>query len=124
MIGLPILGIGGRIMMRVIAHWEGRTPVLSPSGTFTVVTMGTLAGALGGIVHALIRRFVRNELMRLALFGILSVLFTLRVVNHLLVRPQLLFVAIMIVYVIVLEAVTHRLAVREIPAPSATTDSA
>jgi hypothetical protein len=103
LIGLPILGVGGRIMMRIIAHWEGRTPVLTPEGTFTIVAMGTLLGALGGVVHALLLRFVRNTALRLSLFGLIAVLFTLRAVNELLIRPRLLFLAIMVVYAIILE---------------------
>jgi hypothetical protein len=105
-VGLPVLGIGGRIMMRIIAHWEGRTPVLT-SGTITVVAMGTIAGAVGGIVHALLLRLVRSSLIRLAILEIIGVLFTLYAVRDLLIRPKLLFVAIMVVYVIVLEALTR-----------------
>ena len=29
-IGFVILGIGGRVIMRVIAHWEGRVPAFTP----------------------------------------------------------------------------------------------
>ena len=104
-VGLPILGIGGRIMMRIIAHWEGRAPVLT-SGTLTVLLMGTIAGAVGGVLHALSVQFVRSRLIRLALFEIVVVLFTLYAVHDLLIRPMLLFVAIMVVYGIVLEAIT------------------
>jgi hypothetical protein len=105
-VGLPVLGIGGRIMMRIIAHWEGRTQVLT-SGTVTVVALGTIAGAVGGIVHALLLRLVRSSLIRLAILEIIGVLFTLYAVRDLLIRPKLLFVAIMVVYVIVLEALTR-----------------
>jgi hypothetical protein len=38
--GFVVLGIGGRTMMRIIAHWEGRVPVLTLSGAFTVVMIG------------------------------------------------------------------------------------
>ena len=107
LIGLPVLGIGGRIMMRIIAHWEGRTPVLTPEGTFTVVAIATLLGALGGVVHALLVRFIRNNALRLSLFGLIAVLFTLRAVNNLLIRPRLLFLAIMVVYAIILEMVSR-----------------
>jgi hypothetical protein len=106
LVGLPVLGIGGRVMMRIIAHWEGRTPVLT-SGTVTVVTMGTIAGAIGGIVHALLVRFIRSRIARLVLLEIIGVLFTLYAVRDLLVRPKLLFVGIMVVYVMLLEAVTR-----------------
>lgn len=93
-------------MMRIIAHWEARTPVLT-SGTVTVIAMGTIAGAIGGIIHAVLVRLVRSRLIRLALLEIIGILFTLYAVRDLLIRPKLLFVAIMVVYVIVLEAVTR-----------------
>ncbi len=114
LVGLPILGIAGRLMMRIIAHWEGRSPVLTPSGTFTVVMMGTVAGTIGGMIHALLLRFVRSALLRLALFGVFAVLFTLYAVRELLIRPRLLFVAIMIVYVVVLELLSRTQRVREV----------
>ncbi|HLE55492.1 MAG TPA: hypothetical protein VJB15_00270, partial [Rhodothermia bacterium] len=57
-IGFVVLGIGGRIIMRIIAHWEGRVPVLTPSGTLKVVMMGALAGLTGGVIHGLLRQFV------------------------------------------------------------------
>jgi len=101
-------------MMRIIAHWEGRSPVLTPSGTFTVVMMGTVAGTIGGMIHALLLRFVRSALLRLALFGVFAVLFTLYAVRELLIRPRLLFVAIMIVYVVVLELLSRTQRVREV----------
>jgi hypothetical protein len=107
LVGLPVLGIGGRIMMRIIAHWEGRTPVLT-SGTVTVVTMGTIAGAVGGIIHAVLMRLIRSSLIRLAILETIGVLFTLYAVRDLLIRPKLLFVAIMVAYVIVLEITAAR----------------
>lgn len=94
-------------MMRIIAHWEGRTPVLT-SGTVTVVTMGTIAGVVGGIIHAVLMRLVRSSLIRLAILETIGVLFTLYAVRDLLIRPQLLFVAIMVVFMIVLEALTRK----------------
>jgi len=107
-IGLVVLGIGGRIMMRIIAHWEGRVPALTPSGTFTVVMMGTIAGIAGGLIHGLLRRFVSKAPIRIAAFLVVCILFTLRGVNDLLLRPRLLFVAIVLIYCVTLELVTRR----------------
>ena len=45
LLGLPILGVGGRIIMRIIAHWEGRVPVLTFGGTLTIVFAGTVGCA-------------------------------------------------------------------------------
>ena len=107
-IGLVVLGIGGRFIMRIIAHWEGRAPVLTPSGTLTVVMMGALAGLAGGVVHGLIRRFIPRTAIRVVLFMVICVAFTYRAVNALLPRPRLTFVALTLAYVAVLELVSSK----------------
>ena len=107
-IGIPLLGVAGRILMRVIAHWEGRVPVLTAGGTFTVIFAGTMFGLTAGTVHGLLMRFVRNGVVRNILFAIIAVLFTWRAVNVLLPRPRLMFVALTLVYAIVLELVMNR----------------
>jgi len=107
-IGLVVLGIGGRMIMRIIAHWEGRVPVLTPSGTFTVVMMGTLAGLAGGVVHGLIRRFITRTPVRVVSFVVICVAFTYYAVNELLPRPRLTFVALTLAYVAVLEVISSK----------------
>jgi len=107
-IGIPLLGVAGRILMRVIAHWEGRVPVLTAGGTFTVIFAGTMFGLTAGTVHGLLMRFVRNGVVRNILFAIIAVLFTWRAVNVLLPRPRLMFVALTLVYAIALELVMNR----------------
>jgi hypothetical protein len=106
--GLIVLGIGGRTIMRVIAHWEGRVPVLTPSGTFTVVTMGVLAGLAGGVVHGLLQRFVPRTPIRILVFSVVCVAFTYHAVNVLLPRPRLMFVALTLVYIAALELVSSK----------------
>lgn len=110
-IGLIVLGVGGRIIMRIIAHWEGRVPVLTPSGTFTVVMMGMLAGVAGGVVHGLLRRFVSSAPVRILVFTVVCVAITWHAVNALLPRPRLLFVALTLGYVAVLELVKNSRAI-------------
>jgi hypothetical protein len=107
-IGLVVLGIGGRVIMRVIAHWEGRVPAFTPSGTFTVVMTGALAGLAAGVVHGLLRRFVTQTAVRLLVFVVFCVAFTWHGVNALLPRPRLLFVALTLAYVVLLEATTSK----------------
>ncbi len=109
LVGFVVLGIGGRVMMRIIAHWEGRVPVLT-SGTVTVLLMGTIAGIAAGIVHGLLLRFITPALVRVAAFLVFCVLFTLYGVHDLLLRPKLLFIAIAVVYAILVEIVTKRTA--------------
>ena len=107
-IGFVILGIGGRVIMRVIAHCEGRVPAFTPSGTFTVVMMGALAGLAAGVVHGLLRSFVTRTAIRVALFVVFSVAFTWHGANELLPRPRLLFVALTLAYAVVLELISSK----------------
>ena len=59
-IGLVVLlGIGGRLLMRVIALMEGRPPLFTVGGSLTVVMDGTIAGALAGMFYGLLWRFAR-----------------------------------------------------------------
>ena len=107
-IGIPLLGVAGRILMRVIAHWEGRVPVLTFGGTFTVIFAGTMFGLAAGAVHGLLKHFIRNVVARNAVFVVIAILFTWRAVNALLPRPRLMFVALTLVYAIVLEFIMTR----------------
>lgn len=119
LVGLPILGVGGRLLMRVIAHGEGRVPAFTAGGTLTVLFFGTIAGLAGGAVHGFSRRLINNTLARNLLFAIICTAFTWRAVNALLPRPRLMFVALTLVYVIVMELVTARHVSRARFAPEA-----
>jgi len=107
-LGIPMLGVVGRILMRVIAHWEGRVPVLTAGGTVTVIFAGTMFGLAAGAVHGLLKHLIHNVVARNIIFAVIAVLFTWRAVNALLPRPRLMFVALTLVYVIVLESITRR----------------
>jgi len=111
-VGFIVLGIGGRVMMRIIAIWEGRVPVLT-SGTIEVLFMGILAGVAGGLIYGILRWFIRRAVMRFPLFLAICVLFTLQGVSNILFRPKLLFVAITIVYCVLVEVAIGRLAISD-----------
>ena len=93
--------------MRVIAHMEGRVPVLTLGGTVTVLFAGTMFGLAAGAVHGMMRRFIHNILARNILFVVVAIAFTWRAVNDLLLRPRLMFVALTLVFAILLEYVTY-----------------
>lgn len=103
LIGLPVLGVGGRSLMRVIAHREGRVPVLTVGGTINVLLAATMAGLAAGITYGMLRRFVASALIRHTAFLVLCVLLTWRAVNELLPWSRLMFVALTIFYAIILE---------------------
>jgi hypothetical protein len=52
LVGAVILGIGGRLAMRGVTLWEGRSHLFSLTGTLTVVAWGAGLGALAAILRA------------------------------------------------------------------------
>ena len=107
-IGLPILGVGGRGIMRIIAHWEGRVPAFTLPGSMTVVFAGTMAGLAAGAVYGVMRRYIHHTIARNILFVLLAIGFTWRAESTLLQRPRLVFVALTFVYAVVLEIVSAK----------------
>ena len=78
-LGLPILGIGGRVAMRVIANATNVAPGFTFGGTMTVVLLGAVSGAAGGLIYAALGRFLPNRtVVRSVLFGVILLLLTLR----------------------------------------------
>ncbi len=108
LLGLVILGVGGRVLMRIIAHMEGRVPVLT-LGSLTVVFAGTLAGALAGLIYYLLRRFVRTSWVRTAAFIAICELVAWRGVHGLLPLPQAMFMTLALAYLIVVDMLGRRL---------------
>jgi uncharacterized BrkB/YihY/UPF0761 family membrane protein len=77
--GLVVLGVGGRIAMRAIANANNTPTGFSLGGTATVVILGLVSGLGGGLLYALLHRFIpRPRLLRSALFSVALVLITLR----------------------------------------------
>jgi hypothetical protein len=101
--GLIVLGVGGRLLMRVIAHMEGRIPAFTPEGTLTVVFAGTVAGTLAGLIYYFLRRFVRKPWIRTAAFIVICELVAWRGVHGLLPLPQAMFMALALVYLVIVD---------------------
>lgn len=108
LLGLVILGIGGRLIMRVIAHMEGRVPAFTPEGTLTVIFYGTVAGAFSGLIYYLLRRFVRKPWMRTVAFIAICELVSWRGVSGLLPVPQAMFMALALVFLVILDILGRR----------------
>ncbi len=103
LLGLVILGIGGRLLMRVIAHMEGRIPAFTPGGSMTVVFAGTVAGTLAGLIYHVLRRFVRRSWVRTTAFIVICELVTWRGVHGLLPLPQVMFMILALVYLAIID---------------------
>lgn len=100
--GLIILGAGGRVLMRIIAHMEHRPQfVLTFGGTLTVIFAGTIAGLVAGFIYAVTRALVRQRAIRGVLFVIVVELIVWRGVSGLLPVPQLMFMALAGVFIAV-----------------------
>ena len=108
LLGLIILGVGGRLLMRVVAHMEGRAPVFTPEGSVAVVFWGTLAGAFSGVIYHLSRRFVRKPWFRTAAFITICELVAWRGVSGLLPIPQAMFMALALGYLIIVDVLGRR----------------
>ena len=118
LLGAIILGIGGRLLMRVIAHMEGRVPVFTPQGSLNVVFMATIAGLLAGLIYHLLRRFVRKPWLRTLAFITICEIVAWRGVHGLLPRPQAMFLALALVYLVLSDIMgRHSAPVRVNPAP-------
>jgi len=68
--GGALLGLGGRLAMRLFALATGRPPAFNVRGTLTVVFAGAVAGLLGGVLFWLLeRRLPRAAWWRGLTFG-------------------------------------------------------
>ena len=104
LLGLLVLGIGGRLLMRGIAHMEGRVPAFTVPGSLTVVFAGTVAGAFAGLIYHLLQRFVRKPWIRTAAFIAICELVSWRGVHGLLPLPQVMFMTLVLVYLVIVDA--------------------
>jgi hypothetical protein len=98
--GLIVLGIGGRGLMRVIAHMEHRPQfVFSLGGTLRVILVGTVVGLLLGLIYAVLRILFRQPVVRTVLFMVAVELVVWIGVSELLLIPQLMFMGLAVVFV-------------------------
>jgi hypothetical protein len=109
LLGLLILGIGGRVLMRVVAHMEGRAPAFTPEGSIAVVFCGTVAGAFSGLIYYLLRRFVGKPWVRTAAFITICELISWRGVSGLLPVPQAMFMTLALVFLVAMDLLGRRL---------------
>lgn len=103
-IGTLVLGIGGRLAMRGIAHVAGQPPSFSFGGTVTVVLLGLVSGLVGALVFvALWFLLPRWRLLRATLFWAFLALMTLRGLLPLDAPRLVLFGPLVVIYGLGLE---------------------
>jgi hypothetical protein len=85
--------------MRMIAHATDVAPAFSLGGTMTVVLLGAVSGAAGGLIYATLGRFLPNRtFVRSLLFGVILVLLTLRGLSPATTLSLGLFVPLTLLY--------------------------
>jgi len=71
--GALLLGLGGRLVMRLFALATGRPGAFSLRGTLTIVLAGAVAGLVGGAIFWAVERWLpRRPLPRGLAFGLLG----------------------------------------------------
>lgn len=70
--GLVVLGVGGRVAMRLLALAAGREPQFGAEGTFGIIVIGGALGTVGGLLFALVApRLPRSRALAGAIHGTL-----------------------------------------------------
>lgn len=110
-LGFLILGIGSRLLMRVVALMQGTPPGWTFGGTMTVVFLGTVSGLGAGIIYHLLRRFVAKPWMRTAAFIAICGLISWRGVHGVPPLQQAMFMTLTLAYLGVID-ILGRLATR------------
>ena len=108
-IGLPILGIGSRIAMRLVAVGTNRPGAFTVEGSLTVIFFGVVAGIAGGAIYATLARFLpQRTATRSILFDVIIVVLTLRGVAPATALTLSLFLPLTVAYAIVLDVIWRR----------------
>ena len=98
-VGLPVLGIGGRVAMRVVATGAGPAPAFTPEGTTTVLLAGAGSGAVAGIIHLVLARMLpRHPRLHAMTFALALGALTLRGLRPLDAQRIVLFAPLMAMF--------------------------
>lgn len=109
LVGLPLLGGGGRLAMHAIAlTTPGAQRAVSVEGTITVLLAGLAAGIAGGAIYAILERLLpARRAVRGILFVLALVLLTLRGLQPVRPLPLALFLPLVLLYGALVEWAWH-----------------
>jgi len=103
LLGFVILGIGSRLLMRVVALMQGTPGVWTFEGTLTVVFLGTVSGFGAGVIYHLLRRFVGRAWVRSTAFILICALISWRGVHGVPPYQQAMFMTLALVYLVIVD---------------------
>ena len=110
-IGTLILGVGGRIAMRIIALDAGAPAGWSLGGAATVLALGAASGAAGAAIRLLSAWLVPGpRWAETVVFGVIVALLTLRGLSPLQALSVALFAPLVLAYAVMLETLWRRAA--------------
>lgn len=98
LVGLPVLGGGGRAAMRLIAVLTGVPSAFSPEGTLTVLLAGAGSGAAAGAIHQGLGLVWRDRRWRDVAFLLVLAALTLRGLHPVQPLPLLVFTPVMALF--------------------------
>jgi len=108
-LGTLILGVGGRVAMRVIAMATSGTTGFSFGGTMTVVFLGAAAGAVTGVILAVTRAgLARWPTAQTVIFWLVLVAITLRGLRPLDTLRVALFLPLVLLLAVLLQVATGK----------------
>jgi hypothetical protein len=108
LVGLPILGGGGRLAMHAVALSSDAQHSVSVQGTISVLLAGLAAGIAGGAIYALLARVLpARRPLRDMLFAGALVLLTLRGLHPVESLTFVLFMPVVLLYGVALERAWH-----------------
>jgi hypothetical protein len=109
--GLLVLGVGGRIAMRLFAIHNGQSPSWTLGGTVAVLFMGVVSGVGGAAIRAAASTWLPRRAptaVGTAIFAVACLFLTLRGL-HPVDAPRLaFFLPLTVVYAVVFELVWRR----------------
>ena len=108
LLGFLILGIGGRLLMRVVAVMQGTAPAWTFGGTMTVVFLGAVSGFGAGLIYYLLRRFVDKPWLSTVAFITVCGLISWRGVKGASPGSQAMFMALAIAYLVIIDVLGRR----------------
>lgn len=109
--GLVILGVGGRVAMRLIGVQNGQPGAWTVGGTMTVIFMGVVSGVGGAAIRAAASAWLPPRLrdsVGTAVFAIACLLLTLRGLKPVDAQRLAFFLPLTIAYVVVFEVLWRR----------------
>jgi hypothetical protein len=108
-IGLPVLGLGGRLAMRAIAVRSAAPLTGTVEGTLKVLLAGAASGTIAGGVYALLAWLLPSRrTLRVCTFALLLTAVTLRGLHPVQPYPLALFTPLVVLFGVVFEAAWHR----------------